>query len=219
MPVSSTRSDLLQKASRPVHPRAERRGAGRRARRSTARASPRAGSASCCRCSSSTRDKARKLGRRLRKVTDAPRHRPRARRAAAPGRRAACVAPQPAVARSDASASASRKTATTRENACRRACPSRECGAWRRSWNASASTCASRKPRRPETAARSWRLAVEARVANRASRLVGGDGRGRRDVSAGASPRRAHRDEEAAVRGRIVDRVGGRRRQRRPACS
>ena len=41
-------------------------------------------------------DNARKLGRRLQESDDASRHRPRARRAAAPDRRAARVPPQPA---------------------------------------------------------------------------------------------------------------------------
>ena len=56
-----------------------------------------------------------------------------------------------------------------------------------------------------------WRLAVDAQVAARAVAVVGGDGRRRRDVSPGASARRAHRDEEAALRRRTVDRA--RRRQ------
>ena len=91
MPVSATRSELLKKRV-DSSPACSRRSKRATSGRYTRPASPRDACESSCRCCNSSAAAAQ-AGRRLRKVTRSTRHRSRARRAAHPDRRAACVRP------------------------------------------------------------------------------------------------------------------------------
>ena len=210
MPVSSTRSDLLRKRARPVYARCYTAWS-----RATCAALHRARVASrrlreLLPMLQLDADKARKLGRRLRKVTT----------------RLGTVreldvllllidelhvsAPQPAAARSDASASASRRTATTRESACPRSLPiagMRRAGAEARTRRRQLRIAEASSSR---TAARDWRWAVDARVARRASRLSAAIA----DAGAMYLPERLHAVRIAMKKlryaRRAVDRAGGR---------
>ena len=202
MPVSRDPIGTAQETRRTVHPRAARPSKRATSGRCTGRASRRAACASCCRCCSSSAAAARKLGRRLRKVTDRlgtvreldvllllidELH--------VSGRRGSG-----GLGRVGVRVSKSRDEARKRLFA--RAADRRRWRAWRASSTASSTELQEAERASSKTAARSWRWAIDARVARRAARLAVGDGGGRRAVPARAAARRAHRGEEAALRGR-----------------
>ena len=202
MPVSSTRSELLKRA-RPVHARAERRGAGDVAALHRARVASRR-LRELLPMLQLDHDKSRKLRPTLRKVTrrlGAVREldvlllldRRTARRPPRPHRRAR--------ARRHQRRQGPRRRA---QAPVRRGCRStgmRRLGAEARpDGRASCGSTEATPAQAPPRAAGA--LAVDAQVARRASRARRGDDRRRRGVSARTAARRAHRAEEAALRAR-----------------
>ena len=111
----------------------------------------------------------------------------------------------PAVTRQRAlAASASRSSQDARRrrgSGCSRSCRSAElraAGAQARADRRA--SCARHERRRRSRRARSWRWAIEARVASARRALARRDRRRRRGLPAGAAARRAHRGQEAALR-------------------
>ena len=209
---------IATKTPRPVHPRAERRGAGRRAR-APPRARRLAPAPRAAADAPARRRESSQAGPAPAEGDDAPRYRPRARRAAAPDRRAARFPPQPkrrGRTRRHQRGEGPRRRAKTNGGA-----PAHRGNAapGARSSNASASSFDLRRPRRRRTAARNWRLAVDAQVANRASRLSAAIA----DAGAMYLPERLHAVRIAMKKLRYalrtVDRAGRRKERRRPECA